>query len=159
MFGYWVRDPERYGVVEFDAQGAPCASRRSRRSRASSYAVTGLYFYDNRVLDVAAALKPSPRGELEITDVNIDYLRRGELHVETRTRHRVARHRHARGAAAGLELHLRDRGAPGTEGRVHRGDRVPAGATSAPPTSSASRQTMRNTGYGQYLLRILEQEA
>src|SRR5690606_3130542 len=82
VFGYWVKDPERYGVVEFDEQGRAVGLEEKPKQPRSSYAVTGLYFYDNRVLEVAAGLKPSARGELEITDVNIDYLRRGELHVE-----------------------------------------------------------------------------
>jgi glucose-1-phosphate thymidylyltransferase len=82
VFGYYVRDPERYGVVELDEQQRPVAIVEKPREPRSNYAVTGLYFYDNRVLEIAAALKPSPRGELEITDVNAEYLRRGQLHVE-----------------------------------------------------------------------------
>jgi len=82
VFGYRVRDPERYGVVEFDAQGRAVGLEEKPAHPRSTYAVTGLYFFDNRVLDFAAALKPSPRGELEITDVNLAYLRTGELNVE-----------------------------------------------------------------------------
>ncbi len=82
VFGYRVRDPERYGVVEFDAEGRAIGLEEKPSKPRSSFAVTGLYFYDNRVLDVAAALRPSARGELEITDVNLDYLRAGELHVQ-----------------------------------------------------------------------------
>jgi glucose-1-phosphate thymidylyltransferase len=82
VFAYRVRDPERYGVVEFDATGRAVGLEEKPAEPRSPYAVTGLYFYDNRVLDVAAALKPSPRGELEITDVNRAYLERGQLQVE-----------------------------------------------------------------------------
>jgi glucose-1-phosphate thymidylyltransferase len=79
---YVVADPERYGVVEYDANGHPLAIQEKPDQPKSNQAVTGLYFYDNEVLDVAAALTPSSRGELEITDVNNDYLRRGRLFVE-----------------------------------------------------------------------------
>jgi glucose-1-phosphate thymidylyltransferase len=82
VFGYRVRDPERYGVVELDAQQRPVGIVEKPKAPRSPYAVTGLYFYDNRVLDIAAGLKPSARGELEITDVNRAYLESGDLHVE-----------------------------------------------------------------------------
>src|SRR3972149_2037974 len=82
VFGYQVRDPERYGVVEFDAGGRAVSLEEKPAKPRSSYAVTGLSFYDNQVVDVAAALKPSLRGELEITDVNRAYFDRGQLHVE-----------------------------------------------------------------------------
>jgi glucose-1-phosphate thymidylyltransferase len=82
VFGYTVRDPERYGVVELDAAGHPVGLEEKPQHPRSPYAVTGLYFYDNRVLDIAAALRPSGRGELEITDVNRAYLAAGDLHVE-----------------------------------------------------------------------------
>ncbi|HEY3348849.1 MAG TPA: glucose-1-phosphate thymidylyltransferase RfbA [Thermoanaerobaculia bacterium] len=82
VFAYRVLDPQRYGVVEFDAKGRAVGLEEKPPAPRSNYAVTGLYFYDNRVLDVAANLKPSPRGELEITDVNRAYLATGDLHVE-----------------------------------------------------------------------------
>ena len=82
VFGYYVRDPERYGVVEFDAQGQAVSLEEKPTEPKSNYALTGLYFYDNQALEIAAGLTPSPRGELEITDVNNAYLERGELRVE-----------------------------------------------------------------------------
>jgi glucose-1-phosphate thymidylyltransferase len=82
VFGYSVTDPERYGVVEFDAAGRAVSLEEKPAKPKSHYAVTGLYFYDNSVLDIAASLKPSPRGELEITDLNRVYLERGLLTVE-----------------------------------------------------------------------------
>jgi len=82
VFGYWVRDPERYGVVELDADGRAVSIAEKPARPRSHYAVTGIYFYDGRVVDVARSLKPSARGELEITDVNRRYLEWGELTVE-----------------------------------------------------------------------------
>ena len=83
IFGYWVREPERYGVVEFDATGKAMSIEEKPKTPKSNYAVTGLYFYDNQVCSIASELKPSKRGELEITDVNMTYLRNNQLKVET----------------------------------------------------------------------------
>jgi glucose-1-phosphate thymidylyltransferase len=82
IFGYWVKEPERYGVVEFDAQGQVIGLEEKPQYPRSNYAVIGLYFYDNQVVDIAAQLTPSARGELEITDVNKAYLAQGTLRVE-----------------------------------------------------------------------------
>jgi glucose-1-phosphate thymidylyltransferase len=82
VFGYWVRDPERYGVAELDGNGRVTRLVEKPRSPKSNYAVTGLYFYDNRVVDLAADLQPSSRGELEITDLNNCYLEHGQLMLE-----------------------------------------------------------------------------
>jgi glucose-1-phosphate thymidylyltransferase len=81
VFGYFVRDPERYGVAEFDAKGQVVGLEEKPKQPKSNWAVTGLYVYDNSVVEIAKALKPSPRGELEITDVNKEYLKRGRLHL------------------------------------------------------------------------------
>jgi glucose-1-phosphate thymidylyltransferase len=86
IFGYHVQDPERYGVVEFDAEGKAISIEEKPRQPRSNYAVPGLYIYDNEIIPIARALKPSARGELEITDVNVEYLRRGKLRV-----HRLGR--------------------------------------------------------------------
>jgi glucose-1-phosphate thymidylyltransferase len=158
VFGYWVRDPERYGVVEFDAQGRAVGLEEKPAQPRSSYAVTGLYFYDNRVLDVAAALAPSPRGELEITDVNIDYLRRGALHVEKLGRGiawlDTGTHEALLQAANFIQAIEERQGLKVAciEEIALRMDYITAGDV------ERIAHGMRNTGYGQYLLRVLEQE-
>jgi glucose-1-phosphate thymidylyltransferase len=158
IFGYTVKDPERYGVVDFDEHGRPLSIDEKPLKPKSSWAVTGLYFYDNRVLEIAAGLKPSARGELEITDVNRAYLERGCLHVE-----RLGR------GIAWLDT--------GTyEALLHASNFVQSieerqGLMIACVEEIAYRlgyvtadhvrglaEPMKNAGYGQYLLKMLEQD-
>ena len=82
IFGYWVSDPQRYGIIEFNQKNEVISIEEKPQHPKSNYAVPGLYFYDNEVVDIAKNLKPSARGELEITDVNLEYLKQGNLKVE-----------------------------------------------------------------------------
>ena len=159
VFGYQVRDPERYGVVELDATGRPVGLEEKPQVPRSSLAVTGLYFYDNHVVDVAAALKPSARGELEITDVNRAYLERRELFVERLARGiawldtgthealmQAANYIHAIEERQGLMVAC-------LEEIAFRMGYI----TGADLTRLA--KAMASSAYGQYLFRILEQES
>jgi glucose-1-phosphate thymidylyltransferase len=159
VFGYQVRDPERYGVVGFDTAGRPNSLEEKPAVPKSTYAVTGLYFYDNDVLDIAAALKPSARGELEITDVNRTYMERGQLHVE----------RLARGIAwldTGTHESLMQASNYVQAVEERQGLMVACleeiafrmGYITAARLEQLAR-AMASSTYGQYLLRILEQES
>jgi len=158
VFGYQVRDPERYGVVEFGKDGRAIGLEEKPAHPKSSFAVTGLYFFDNHVVEIAAGLRPSARGELEITDVNRAYLERGQLHVERLPR-----------GIAWLDT--------GThESLVQATNFVQAveerqGLMIGCPEEVAYRQrfigasdlerlsrTMKGSSYGQYLLRLLDDE-
>jgi glucose-1-phosphate thymidylyltransferase len=159
VFGYQVRDPERYGVVEFDEGGRALSLEEKPAKPKSTFAVTGLYFYDNDVLDIAAALKPSPRGELEITDVNREYLQRGELIVEKLGRGiawldtgthdslmQAANFIHAIEERQGLMVAC-------LEEIAYRMGYI----TAAELTGLA--RSMESSAYGQYLFRVLEHES
>jgi glucose-1-phosphate thymidylyltransferase len=159
VFGYWVRDPERYGVVEFDAAGRAVGLEEKPRKPRSSYAVTGLYFYDTRVVEIARSLEPSARGELEITDVNLAYLRSDALHVE----------RLGRGIAwldTGTHEALLQASNFIQAIEERQGLKVACleeiayrmGYISASDVERLAER-MSTTGYGQYLLRVLEQDA
>ena len=158
VFGYQVRDPERYGVVEFDARGRPVSLEEKPARPKSSYAVTGLYFYDNQVLDIAAGLAPSARGELEITDVNRAYLHRGELHVQKLPRGvawldtgthealmQASNYIHAIEERQGLMVAC-------IEEIAFRMDYIGRGDL------ARLAHAMEASAYGQYLCRLLEQE-
>ena len=159
VFGYPVRDPERYGVVEFDANGRAVSLEEKPARPKSSYAVTGLYFYDNRVLDIAASLRPSPRGELEITDVNRRYLEDGALTVERLGRGvawlDTGTHESLLQAAQFVQTIEERQGLMicCVEEIAYRMGYIGAEdlARIAAP--------MRRNSYGEYLLRMLEQEA
>ena len=158
VFGYQVRDPERYGVVELDASGRAIGLEEKPATPKSMYAVTGLYFYDNQVLDIAARLKPSARGELEITDVNRAYLGRGQLHVEKLARGiawlDTGTHEALLQASNYIQAIEERQGlmVACVEEIAYR-----MGYISAADVARLAR-AMASSGYGQYLLRLIEQE-
>jgi glucose-1-phosphate thymidylyltransferase len=159
VFGYWVKDPERYGVVEFDDAGKPISLEEKPERPRSSYAITGLYFYDNRVFELAAGLKPSSRGELEITDLNRNYLSLGDLHVEKMGRGiawldtgthdalmQAASFIQAIEERQGLQVACLEEIA-WRMGYIAKSDVI------------RIADSMANSKYGQYLLRLLEQDS
>jgi glucose-1-phosphate thymidylyltransferase len=158
VFAYQVRDPERYGVVEFDHSGRAISLEEKPRQPRSSWAVTGLYFYDNRVLDIAANLRPSPRGELEITDVNRVYLESGELHVEKLGRGiawlDTGTHESLQQASSFIQT-LQER--QGLMVSCLEEIAWKMGYITAAEVRDLA-ETMKNNSYGQYLLHMLEQE-
>jgi len=159
VFGYQVRDAERYGVVEFDSGGRVVGLEEKPAKPKSSYAVTGLYFYDNQVVDIAAGLKPSARGELEITDVNRTYLDRDQLHVEKLPRGiawldtgthesllQASNYIHAIEERQGLMVAC-------LEEIAYRLGYIGAGEL------AGLARAMEASAYGQYLFRVLDQES
>jgi len=159
VFGYAVRDPERYGVVEFDSQGRAIGLEEKPARPKSQYAVTGLYFYDNCVLDIAATLKPSARGELEITDVNRDYLDRSQLHVEKLGRGiawlDTGTHSALLQAANYVQAIEERQGSmvACVEEIAYRMNYITA------EDVARLAHPMRSSSYGEYLIRMLEQES
>jgi glucose-1-phosphate thymidylyltransferase len=159
IFGYQVRDPERYGVVEFDTSGRAVSLEEKPEKPKSSYAVTGLYFYDNQVVDIASRLKPSTRGELEITDVNRTYLERGQLHVEKLTRGiawlDTGTHHSLMQAASYIQAIEERQGlmVACLEEIAFRMGYINAGDL------ARLARAMESSEYGQYLFRVLEHEA
>jgi len=155
VFGYYVRDPERYGVVELGPGGEALSLEEKPRTPKSNYAVTGLYFYDNQVLDIAAALEPSARGELEITDVNRAYLERRELTVELLGRGYAwldtGTHDALQSASTFIEIVERRQGlkVACVEEIAYRMGNIDAAQL------ARLAEPMRKNAYGQYLLDLL----
>jgi glucose-1-phosphate thymidylyltransferase len=156
VFGYYVKDPERYGVVELDANNRALSIEEKPTQPKSNYAVTGLYFYDQQVLDIAANLKPSKRGELEITDVNAEYLRRGQLRVELMGRGYAwldtGTHESLMQASNYIEIIERRQGLKVAcpEEIAYRMGYINAAQL------SVLAEPMRKNEYGQYLLALIE---
>ena len=155
VFAYAVHDPQRYGVVEFDARGRAVSIEEKPQAPKSRYAVTGLYFYDNQVLDIAAGLKPSARGELEITDVNRCYMEMGRLNVVTMSRGYAwldtGTHESLLEASQFIEVIERRKGLKIScpEEIAYRMGYISADAM------RALAEPLAKNGYGQYLLRLL----
>lgn len=156
IFGYWVRDPERYGIVEFDQAGQVISIEEKPKEPKSRYAVPGLYFYDNDVIRIATQLKPSARGELEITDINKEYLRRGDLRVELLGRGfawlDTGTHDSLIEASSYIETIEKRQGLKIScvEEVAYRMGYIDADQL------RRLAEPMRNNGYGQYLLHILQ---
>ena len=158
VLAYYVTDPERYGVVVFDADGVARDIEEKPSNPRSRYAVTGLYFYDNDVIDIARGIRPSSRGELEITDVNLAYLKRGDLHVEVMSRGTAwldtGTHNSLLDAANFIRVVEQRQGlkiACPEEVAYRKGfiDATRLAALAAP---------LRKSGYGEYLLGLLREE-
>ena len=158
VFGYYVRDPERYGVVSFDADGRVIDIEEKPQKPKSNYAVSGLYFYDHQVVEIAKQIKPSPRGELEITDINNAYLKRGELRVELLGRGMAwldtGTHASLLDAANFMKV-MEDR--QGLKIACVEEIAYRKGYISAEQVARLAEPLGKN-GYGQYLLRMLAEE-
>ncbi len=159
VFGYWVRDPERYGVVEFDKNGVAIDLVEKPAQPRSSYAVTGLYFYDGEVVDISRSLKPSARGELEITDVNLVYLERRALTVEKLGRGvawlDTGTHESLMQASNFIQA-IEER--QGLKVACLEEIALRMGYIDAAQAAKLV-EPLKKTGYGEYLQRVLEQES
>ena len=158
VFAYRVTDPERYGVVEFDAAGRALSLEEKPAQPKSNYAVTGLYFYDNKVVDIAKSIQPSPRGELEITDVNAAYLAAGNLDVQTMGRGYawLDTGTHESMLEASQFIHtIEDR--QGLKVCCPEEIAYRSGWVSAADIERLA-QPLKKNGYGQYLLRMLKEK-
>jgi glucose-1-phosphate thymidylyltransferase len=159
VFAYRVQDPERYGVVEFDSTGRVISLEEKPSQPKSPFAVTGLYFYDSTVVDIAASLKPSPRGELEITDVNRAYLAQGSLDVRVMGRGMAwldtGTHDSLLEAGAYIQTIERRQGTKIAcpEEIAYRSGWIDAASL------EALAQPVRKSGYGRYLLDLLQEQA
>ncbi len=159
IFGYWVGDPKRYGVVSFDESGKVLDLEEKPAKPKSNYAVPGLYFYDNEVVEIAARLKPSTRGELEITDLNREYLRRGTLRVELLGRGfawlDTGTHESLLEASSFIETIEKRQGLKIAclEEIAYRMGYIGAAQV------RELAQPLRNNGYGRYLLKMVQEEA
>ncbi len=159
VFAYYVKDPQRYGVVEFEACGQAIGLEEKPAHPKSNYAVTGLYFYDNQVVDMATALEPSPRGELEITDINIEYLKRRQLKVERMGRGSAwldtGTHESLQQAATFIEIIEQRQGLKIScpEEIAYRMGYIDAEQV------KRLASPMKNNGYGQYLINLVKGEA
>ena len=157
VFAYPVHDPERYGVVEFDRNGKAISLEEKPKAPKSRYAVTGLYFYDNQVVDIAGALKPSPRGELEITDLNRVYLEAGKLNVQIMSRGMawLDTGTHDSLFEAGLFIQTVER-RQGLKIACPEEIAYRLGYISAEQLEALA-QPIRKSGYGEYLLGLLRE--
>ncbi len=156
VFAYPVKDPQRYGVVELDETGRPVSIVEKPKEPRSSLAVTGLYFYDHQVVEIASRLRPSARGELEITDVNAEYLRRGQLRVQILgARICLVGYRNARFAVGGVGICGHDRASSGLKISCPEEVAYRKGFITASDLERLAKSY--SNSYGQYLLQLLQE--